>query len=172
MCLACATPVRGRTYGAECLVSVLGPEVAASAEAPLRPSDARARSVARLGFVLATLATVLPWSRFGPGSEAFGAWSRSGRWSVLAGIAALLGLALSFAQRSPRLRTPGWDLAVVMLGAAVALGSLLSLMYPAAFSRPWLGPWVAGAAGALACGATVIAARTSTPSPVRVRRPG
>jgi len=167
MCLACATPVRGRTYGAECLVSVLGPEVAASAEAPPRPSDARARSVARLGFVLATLATVLPWSRFGPGSEAFGAWSRSGRWSVLAGIAALLGLALSFAQRSSRLRTPGWDLAVAMLGAAVSLGSLLSLMYPAAFSRPWLGPWVAGAAGALACGASVVAARALAPSAVR-----
>jgi len=167
MCLACATPVRGQTYGAECLASVLGPEVAAGAEADPRPSDARARSIARLGFVLATLATVLPWSRFGPGSEAFGAWSRSGRWSVVAGIAAVLGLALSFAQRSSRLRTLGWDLAVPMLGAAVSLGSLLSLMYPAAFSRPWLGPWVAGAAGALACGASVVAARALAPSAVR-----
>ena len=168
MCLACATPVRGLAYGTECLVSVLGPEVAASAETPLRASDARARSVARLGFVLATLATMLPWSRFGPGSEAFGAWSRSGRWSVLAGIAALLGLTLSFAQRSRRLRAPGWDLAVAMMGATVALGSLLSIAYPAAFSRPWLGPWVAAAAGALACGATVMAARAIAPSAVRI----
>ena len=75
MCLPCATPVRGQVYGAECLSSVLGPEVAAGVGTPPPASDARARSVARLGFVLATLATMLPWSRFGPGSEAFGAWS-------------------------------------------------------------------------------------------------
>ena len=168
MCLPCATPVRGQTFGAECRVSVLGPEVAASADTEPRHPDARARSVARIGFVLATLATVLPWSRFGPGSEAFGAWSRSGRWSVGAGIAALLGLAMSFAQRSSRLRTPGWDVAVAMLGAAVTIGSLLSVAYPAAFSRPWLGPWVAAASGAVACAATVVAARTSAPSVVRV----
>jgi len=167
MCLPCATPVRGLIYGAECLSSVLGPEVAAGVGTPLPASDARARSVARLGFVLATLATMLPWSRFGPGSEAFGAWSRSGRWSVVAGIAALLGLALSFAQRSPRFRSPGWDIAVAMLGAAVVLGSLLSVADPAAFSRPWLGPWVAAAAGALACGSTVVAARVYAPSAVR-----
>jgi len=168
MCLPCATPVRGKTYGSECLVSVLGPEVAASAETLVRPSDARARSIARLGFALATVATVLPWSRFGPGSEAFGAWSRAGGWSVLAAVAAVLGLVLSFAQRSRRLRSPGWDLAVAMLGAAVLLGSLLSVAYPAAFSRPWLGPWVAAGAGALACGATVIAARASVPSALSV----
>ena len=167
MCLPCATPVRGLIYGAECLSSVLGPEVAAGVGTPLPASDARARSVARLSFVLATLATMLPWSRFGPGSEAFGAWSRSGRWSVVAGIAALLGLALSFAQRSPRFRSPGWDIAVAMLGAAVVLGSLLSVADPAAFSRPWLGPWVAAAAGVLACGSTVVAARVYAPSAVR-----
>jgi len=56
---------------------------------------------------------------------------------------------------------------VAMLGAAVALGSLISVAYPAAFSRPWLGPWVAAAAGALACGATVVATRALAPSAVR-----
>lgn len=168
MCLPCATPVRGKTYGAECLVSVLGPEAAAGAQTPLRAPDARARSVARIAFALATLATMLPWSRFGPGSEAFGAWSRSGRWSVLAGLAAVLGLALSLAQRSARLRTPGWDVAVAMTGAVVVIGSILSVAFPAAFSRPWLGPWVAAVAGALACGATLVAAGADTPSSVRV----
>jgi hypothetical protein len=168
MCLACATPVRGKAYGAECLVSILGPELAADAEVPGRASDTRARSLARLGFAIATTATVLPWSRFGPGSEAFGAWSRSGRWSVVAAVAAVLGLALSLAQRSPRLRGAGWDLAASALGAAVTLGALLSVAFPAAFSRPWLGPWVATASGALACGAMVVAARASAPAPVHV----
>jgi len=168
MCLPCATPVRGQTFGAECLVTILGPEVAAGAEPEAHHPGAGARRVARIGFALAAFATALPWSRFGPGSEAFGAWSRSGRWSVVAGIAALLGLALSFAQRSARLRTAGWDVAVAMLGAAVTIASMLSVAYPAAFSRPWLGPWVAAASGALACGASVVAARASAPSIVRV----
>jgi hypothetical protein len=87
---------------------------------------------------------------------------------VLAAVAAVLGLALTLAQRSPRLRSSGWDLASAMLGAAVVLGSLLSVAYPAAFSRPWLGPWVAAGAGALACAATVVASRASAPSTVRV----
>lgn len=168
MCLACATPVRGKAYGAECLVSVLGPDLVAGADLPVRASDSRARSLARLGFAIAVAATVLPWSRFGPGSEAFGAWSRSGRWSVVTGVVAVAGLALSFAQRSPRLRSPGWDLVVAMLGAAVTIAALLSVAYPAAFSRPWLGPWFAAAAGILACGATVAAARASAPSPVHI----
>jgi hypothetical protein len=168
MCLPCSTPVRGKAYGVECLTSVLGADVAATAEPPVRAPDARARSVARLGFLLAALATVLPWSRFGPGAEAFGAWSRSNRWSVVAAVAALAGLGLSLAQRSPRLRTARWDLAVAMLGAAVTLASLLAVAYPPAFSRPWLGPWIASAAGALACGATVVGARLGTPTAVRI----
>jgi hypothetical protein len=165
MCLPCSTPVRGKAYGVECLTSVLGADVAATAEPPARAPDARARSAARVGFLLATLATVLPWSRFGPGAEAFGAWSRE---PVAAGVAALVGLGLSLAQRSPRLRTAGWDLAVSVLGAMVTLASLLAVAYPPAFSRPWLGPWFAAVAGVLACGATVVASRVGTPTAVRI----
>jgi hypothetical protein len=168
MCLPCATPVRGEAYGVECLASVIGADIAATAEPPVRAPDARARSAARLGFALATLATMVPWSRFGAGSEAFGAWTRSNRWSVLAAVAALMGLGLSLAQRSPRLRTLRWDLAVSMLGAAVTIASLLAVAFPPAFSRPWLGPIIASVAGAMACGATVIAARVGTPAAVRI----
>ncbi|HET7236303.1 MAG TPA: hypothetical protein VFK59_07715 [Actinomycetota bacterium] len=168
MCLPCATPVRGKAYGVECLASVLGADLAAAAEQPVRAPDARARSVARLGFLFATLATVLPWSRFGPGAEAFGAWSRASRWSLVAALAAVLGLGLSLVQRSPRLRSRGWDLAVAALGAAVTVTALLFVAFPPAFSRPWLGPWIAAAAGALACGATVVAARTAAPAAVRI----
>jgi hypothetical protein len=168
MCLPCATPVRGKAYGVECLASVLGPDIAAAADPPTRMPDARARSVARLGFLLATLATVMPWSRFGPGAEAFGAWSRASRWSLVAGLAAVLGLGLSLAQRSPRLRTARWDLAVAGLGAVVTFASLLTVAFPPAFSRPWLGPWVASLGGVIACGATVVAARVVAPSAVRI----
>ena len=167
MCLSCATPVRGKAYGSECLASVLGSDVLVT-EPPARAPGSRARSVALLGFLLAALATILQWSRFGPGSEAFGAWSRANRWSVLAGVAALLGLGLSLAQRSRHLQTTGWDLATAMVAATVTIASLLAIAYPPAFSRPWLGPWVAAAAGAFACGATVIASRTRTPSTVGI----
>jgi lysylphosphatidylglycerol synthetase-like protein (DUF2156 family) len=168
MCLPCATPVRGSAYGVECLASVLGPDVAAAAAPPARAPDARPRGVARIAFAVAVAATILPWSRFGPGSEAFGAWSRAGRWSVAAAVAAVLGLVVTFAQRSNRLRAPGWDVAAALLGAGVAVGSMLAVVYPAAFSRPWLGPWIASAAGAIACGATVLASRARTAMAVHV----
>ena len=168
MCLSCATPVRGSAYGVECLASVLGPEIAVAAAPPTRPPDARPRVVARIGFALAVAATILPWSRFGPGSEAFGAWSRSGRWSVVAAVAAVVGLVVSIAQRSDRLRAPGWDVVAALLGAGVAIASMLAVVYPAAFSRPWLGPWIASAAGATACGATVLASRARAAMAVHV----
>jgi hypothetical protein len=119
--------------------------------------------VARLGFALAALATVLPWSHFGPGSGALGAWSRSARWSLLACVLALVGLGIALAQRSPRFRTPAWDAGVAVLGGAVAVASALSVAYPPAFSRPWLGPWIAAAGGAIACLATLLANRATTP---------
>jgi hypothetical protein len=146
---------------------VLG-EDAPDALPPGRAPDATARTLARLAFAIAVLATALPWSRFGPGSEAFGAWSRSGRWSVVAGIASLIGLGLSLAQRRARLRAPGWDVAVALAGAVIAIASVLAVAVPPEFSRPWLGPWVAAAAGALACGATVLASRAGSPTTVRI----
>jgi hypothetical protein len=168
MCVACATPVRGRAYGAECLGAVLGPDAALAAASVPRPPDTLPRALARLGFALAVAATALPWSRFGPGSEAFGAWSRSGRWSIVAAVAAVLGLVASLAQRSPRLRTSGWDVTLAAIGAGVAAAALLAVAFPAAFSRPWLGPWVAAAGGTLACGAAVAAIRAQPPQVVRI----
>ena len=168
MCLACSTPVRGQAYGAECLVLVLGPDAPTGVEPPPRPAGATARTVAVLGFALATLATALPWSRFGPGADALGAWTRSGRWSVVAGVAALLGLGLSIVQRASFIRTPGWDAVAVVLGAVVALASVLAIALPPEFTEPWLGPWVTAVAGSVACGAAVVAARAGTPTTVSV----
>jgi len=161
--------VRGETFGAECLTRVLGTDDISAPESPPRAPDAVSRTVARVAFGLAVAATVLPWSRFGPGSAPFGAWSRSARWSLIAALAAIAGLALVLAQRRARLRTPSWDAVVTALGTAVATASLLAVLFPPAFSRPWLGPWAAVASGAVAAGASFAASRTATaPTTVRI----
>jgi hypothetical protein len=160
MCLACSTPVRGQTYGAECLAEVLGPDAPDATETKVHRADRNIRSLAQVAFGLAVLATALPWSRFGPGSGAFGAWTRSGRWSLVAALAAIAGLALATARRRPRLRSPTWDVVTASLGALVVVASLLSVLFPPPFSRPWLGPWFAVVFGASACAASIVAART------------
>jgi hypothetical protein len=161
LCLACATPVRGQVFGAECLGEVLGSDAPSEPEDGSRAPDARARTVARIGFATAAIATALPWSRFGPGSEAFGAWGQTAWWSMVAGIASVAGITLTLAQLRPWLRTPRWDAVAATLGAVVALAAVLAVLLPPAFSRPWLGPWVAAAAGVIACGASVVAARSA-----------
>ena len=159
MCLACSTPVRGKTYGAECLAEVLGADVPEATD-PRGPRPDRAiRTLVQVAFGVAVLATALPWSRFGPGSGVLGAWTRSGRWSLVAALAAIAGLALASARRAPHLRSPRWDLAIEILGALVAVASLLSVLFPPPFSRPWLGPWFGVVAGVLACAASIIAVR-------------
>jgi hypothetical protein len=153
MCLACSTPVRGQTYGAECLAEVLGPDAPDAIEAKVHRADRTIRTLAQVAFGLAVLATALPWSRFGAGSGAFGAWTRSGRWSLVAALAAIAGLALATARRRPRLRNPTWDVVTASLGALVVVATLLSVLFPPPFSRPWLGPWFAVVFGASACAA-------------------
>ena len=159
MCLACSTPVRGQTFGSECLPTVLGVDAPASSQTDdLRP-DRAIRIASVLAFGAAVLATTLPWSRFGPGSEAFGAWTRAGRWSLVAALAAVVGLVLSLVSLGRPEPSRSRDVAAVGLGASVALASALSLMFPPAFSRPWLGPWVAITFGVLACCASLLAIR-------------
>jgi hypothetical protein len=161
MCLACSTPVRGRAFGSECLASVRGSDAPASVESgrvrPARPT----RVVTLVAFAAAVIATTLPWSRFGPGSGAFGAWTRAGRWSLVAAAAGVTGLVLailSFARPEP---SRPRELACAILGGAVAIAAALSVLFPPAFSRPWLGPWVAFLSGMLACGATVVGLRSA-----------
>ncbi|MCI0633421.1 MAG: hypothetical protein L0206_05810 [Actinobacteria bacterium] len=121
-----------------------------------------------IAFGFAALATMVPWSRFGPGSDAFGAWSRSARWSVVAGLAAVAGLGLALAQHRGRSRTARRDAIVIALAVTVVIASSLSLLFPPAFSRPWIGPWAALAAGSVAAAASFVAGRTAaTPAAVR-----
>ena len=50
MCLACATPVRGQVFGAECLSDVLGSDAPSEPESGSRAPDARIRTIGRIGF--------------------------------------------------------------------------------------------------------------------------
>lgn len=161
MCLACSTPVRGETYGSECLSTVLGSDAPPAVEPHEVRPDRATRAVALAAFGAAVLATTLPWSRFGPGSGAFGAWTRAGRWSLLAAAAAVAGLIVAIVSLRRTQPSRPRDLACAILGGSVAVAATLSVLLPPAFSRPWLGPWVAIVSGMLACGATIVALRSS-----------
>lgn len=161
MCLACSTPVRGQTYGSECLSTVLGSDApAAFVAAEVRPVGA-IRVVTVVAFGTAVLATTLPWSRFGPGSGPFGAWTRAGRWSLVAAAAAVAGLVVAIASLGRLEASRPLYLIGAILGGSIALASALSVAFPPAFSRPWLGAWVALVSGLIACGASVLAVRYS-----------
>jgi hypothetical protein len=96
---------------------------------------------------VAALATALPWTRFGAGSGAFGAWSGSFRWSMVAATAAVLGLGLWSLARRGRFGAgrlpPGFFGTLAGMGAA---GALLSIAHPPPFARPSLAPWLTLAA--------------------------
>jgi hypothetical protein len=156
MCLACAVPVRGRVLGSECLAAELGADVPTT-RPPERDPSAGAHRAVQLAFAAAVVATFLPWSRFGTGSAAFGAWTATPAWSTLAAAAGVAGLVLSFAGRWWRGSAGARDLATAVAGALVLLGSGLAIARPPAFTSPWLGPWVALAAGAIATAASLIA---------------
>lgn len=154
LCLSCAIPVRGRTLGVECLASALGED------APVPPVEERdpglpARRVAAVAFGVAVIATVLPWSRFGRGDEAFGAWGTTPSWSVLVAVAAVAGLSASILLRvRPHLARPS-KMATAVAALVVVVGSILALARPPAFTSPWLGPWVALGAGLAASAAAI-----------------
>lgn len=167
LCLACAIPVRGQTLGSECLTAVLGPEVPVPDLAYPEPG-ATARAIVRWAFAFALIATLLPWSRSGVGSGAFGAWTDPPRWSTLGSAAAVAGLLVSVIRRYTPLAGPAWDVGCAVAGALVAAGAALSIWHPPGFSAPWLGPWLALGAGILA-GAASLAALRGEREPDRVR---
>lgn len=164
LCLACAIPVRGQTLGAECLAEVLGPEV------PLPKVPGRERVVPRLAaggaFAVAVLASLLPWSRVGAGSGAFGAWTPPLRWAALSAVAAVVGLVLPWVGR--RLASRVLDAVSMVAGALVAAGALLAIWLPPDFSGPGLGPWIALASGVVAAAGSAAALRGSR-EPERAR---
>lgn len=165
LCLTCAIPARGRVLGAECLEAAIGPVPDLDPTAAPPPEAAPARLVgAALGAAL--LVTTLPWSRFGAGSGAFGAWSRTFRWSMVAAVAAAVGALLwTLARR-------GWlgahRLPPAVFGAVAAaggVGALLAIAHPPPFARPSLAPWLALAACLAAVAGSVGWVRSRRPRP-------
>ena len=151
VCLACVVPVRGRTIGPECLASELDdPDLAVPAE----PTPVAAGSVAAVaGAVLALAATIGPWTRTGAGDRILGAWVLTVRWSMVAGVAAVVLLisAWWFRARGSRMAA----IVVLLAGSAVAAGSALAIVFPPTFQAASWGPWVGIVGGTLAVLASI-----------------
>lgn len=149
--------MRGRVLGTECLPEPLTE----------RPSPRTRRRLPLAGpnlltgaaFGLALLATTLPWSRFGVGSGMFGAWGRTSTWALLAALATLIGATAWVARQVLGDERPAFDVALAILGAIVALASALAIWHPPAFTRVWVGPWIAALAGLVACAASTAGLR-------------
>jgi len=168
LCVSCAVPVRGRVLGTECLADALGPDAPPAEAGPqLGPRSAR-ETTAGVAFALAVAATILPWSRFGEGSGPFGAWSRSPRWSLLAAVAAVAGLAAWFVLRRLGTHTPRWEGVLTVLGGLIAAGGLLAALRPPSFTHAWFAPWIAVAAGIGALAASVPRPRGGQGPPERI----
>lgn len=159
LCLACAIPVRGLVLGSECLSQVLGDD-APSAE----PVASRRLGPAGFAFVVAALATLAPWTTLGDGSGPFGAWSTSPRWSVLAGIAAVVGVVVEVVGRRLPVRDRARRIVGVALGLAVVAGSALAFFRPPFPAGSVVTPWVAAAAGAAAAAASAVDLRRRVPA--------
>jgi uncharacterized membrane protein YhaH (DUF805 family) len=139
--------------------------------APERAHRPAAPFLALLGALVALVGTALPWTRFGPGSGAFGAWSGTMRWSVGAAVVAVVTAVLALALVVRYLRRVvrwGWFVLLTLPAAVTGLAALLHAVNPPGFTRPWIGGWVTlgGAATTLLSAAAEAASgrrRTRTP---------
>ncbi|HEV8563447.1 MAG TPA: B-box zinc finger protein [Actinomycetota bacterium] len=151
VCLTCAVPVRGTVVGLECL-----PPDVRTGGTPEPPHRSAAFTTAGAALGVALIATVLPWARQGGW---FGAWTWPFRsefpWSMLTAPAALLACVVWWfgRRRDPAHRTA---VAVAVLAAIVALGAYLAVDRPPDFTRPWVGPYLAGAAGGVSLAAAIV----------------
>jgi hypothetical protein len=151
--------VRGTLLGTECLTEWIGGEPATS-PAPEAPGP----SVAILACIaLSLVGTALPWSRVGPDAGAFGAWGGPPRWATLTTVAAVAGLVLWVVARFTHLvpERPA-DIGLAVLGGLAALGAVLGIWHPPAFTQVWLGAWVSLVGGVGSCVAAVVDARERT----------
>jgi hypothetical protein len=166
LCVECAIPVRGRVVGRECLAELIGSaggpaEMAEAGRRPARPG----MGILGAAFIAATVATTLPWTRFGQSSGAFGAWGWTIRWSMLAAVSAVIGLALWAIQwRRPRLTD---RLAARTLGSitvVVGIGALMAGLHEPPFTKATFVPWLALCASVLGIAGAVRANGRPGPS--------
>jgi hypothetical protein len=161
LCVECAVPVRGRVLGAECLTEVLGSDLPATE--PPRPWRSLRSPADRLmgaALAVATLATLLPWTRFSTGSGFAGAWAFDVRWSMLAAPAAAIGLGVWVALGR---RPSSTRVASMICGTLIVVGSFFAILNPPPFTKPALAPWITLVAGVVAVVAAVFARPRSTP---------
>lgn len=164
MCLPCALPVRGRVLGLECVPEDLVPEPPVPEVQGPRPSRAAGAAIA-----LSVLATLLPWSRFGPDAGAFGAWGGPARWALVSTAAAVIAAAIWLVARLGRIATGRTtDVVLAALGVLVVVGAALAIWHPPAFTRTWLGSWVALLGGVATVATATLDARGRT-RPERAR---
>jgi hypothetical protein len=131
--------------GRECLAAVL--EDAPPPERVPSPIRPRGGNVALVGFGLAAVVTVLPWSRFGDSSRYLGAWTL--HWSLIAAIAGVAGFAFAVFVRyrplDPRLEVAAYGL----LGLVVVVAAATQHRHPPILSEATFWPWVAVLGGML-----------------------
>lgn len=146
LCLACAIPVRGLVYGGECLPDDVAGHAPSAIPAP--PPDPAGRWTG-IGLGIALIATFLPWTRFGRGSGGFGAWNAT--WAGCATVAFLIGALVWAVRRFRPGRMSGvLDLALVGFAGLGLAATIMALLRPPTFARPWIGLWIAIAGGAVA----------------------
>lgn len=152
-CLDCAIPFRGRLLCESCASRELGvPELSAprASRRPRRPEVAAA-----ILFVIGLLATIPPWHRSGPLTEALSAWRPGPQpWPLIASVGTLAGLAVALAplaSRSLLLRTVARGYALA--GAVAAAAAVLALAASPDYTSPTLVPYgvvvMAGSAAVL-----------------------
>ena len=80
---------------------------------------------------------------------------------MLAALSITAALLLSAARPLGRTHARAWDVAGAVTALLAVAGSILAIARPPAFASPWLGPWVALGAGAIAAAASFEALRRS-----------
>ena len=159
LCISCAVPVRGEVFGSECLPPDLDPAGTALDQSapPLRWPVVGGG----ICWVVAVVASVFPWTKFGSGTNAFGAWAWDERGSMLAAPAAIAGLVVWWLGRR-RGPIAWWIWGQIVFGLEAAAGSLLSFWNPPPFTKPAAAPLVSALAAASAAAIALVTRTRAT----------
>jgi len=154
LCLTCATPVRGRVVGPECLSQVL--DTAPPTRPIAVPVSRTGDLVAAVGFTVVLALSVLPWSH-GLVSGPLSAWTV--HWSLVAVASAAIGLGASiWAWRHPALAAAQTGLEAVA-ATTVGAAAVLHAQFPPSLSQPTAAPTLAVAGAAVAFVGALLKAR-------------
>jgi B-box zinc finger protein len=145
LCVSCAVPVRGEVLGPECIGEVLGRDTVRQPAEALDPG--RLGLLGGFGLLIAAAATCIPWTWFGSGATLFGAWSLDRRWSMLAAVVSVLGLAVWFGSRLRGAELA--DVVAMVAGSVVAVAAVLAVLNPPPLTHASIGPWLTTVGGVM-----------------------